>query len=132
MSKAFADALKSGGIRPGDVIEISTRVHWTTEAIEAVENEGEEWKGIEPTVSEGLVFQVTAIGVESVLGYWLVGKPKTDQTYAGIEWQRRDRESQQFGATTFRKVGRRTGNSYVWYSPDLLNIYSRIAQVKGS
>jgi hypothetical protein len=137
----LAAAVREAGACVGDIIEIVSRPHWVTKAIE--KELLDEAIGEVPTSAEGLLVEITAIGETAILGYWLQGEPlagligeREPTHYAEFNWDRAGSESANHGGSMVRKVGRREQRSdevfrVNWLLPDLENVYTRCRKQGG-
>jgi hypothetical protein len=119
----LAEDLRNAGIQIGDVVETVSNANPISKAI--VEAIGER-----SYQREGELIEVTAIGEQNILGYWLVGRPVKESeagyAYRLFVWCRDGHESSFSGARLyFRKIGSRRDGEYIWINPDMANVYAR-------
>lgn len=103
----LAEQFRMAGIVVGDYVEMAGEPDWLSKELGDNRRQGE-------------LVEVTAIGVESILGFMLVGEVMKDKTYDGCIWTRYGKEQRFAGKRLyFRRVG------YPFVNPEMVNIYTR-------
>lgn len=120
---SLAEQFRQAGIAVGDIVEIVRSVSGLGQALAKLYDDP-------PDKREGELVQVTAIGENAILGFWLLGFPIKDgelgEAYGLFEWRRKGNETI-FGGRPimFRKVGEMTKLGMVFTNPEMTNVYSR-------
>lgn len=120
----LSQAVQKAGVVVGDIIEIVSCTDWLSKKIGKV-------IGDEPTTSEGLLIEITAIGQVCILGCLLSGMSANGgDKYKDIVWERTDQERSYRDGATVRKIGYRARpldptSEIVFTLPDLKNVYTR-------
>ncbi len=121
----IVEKLKDIGAGVGSIIEIGYR----SDGIDRAIAEGCQLDEAVPAMY-GYLFEVTAIGEESILCCVLEGAEISKETKYGMLSWTRDKYGERMwkNCSMLQKVGGMVNGKIVWTRPDLVNIYTRLQE----